>query len=275
MRRIIIIGTALAVLGGGAAALAAGSFNNYKASETFSPVKSGSAKHPSPMSITEDWKASGTNGHPTAPLTKIVAKIYGMKTYGQDFPTCTAAKINGDGANTGKWNKVCPKASLIGQGPVESVFVNPNPPYNVIGTCDPYLWIYNGGAKTQVFFFTEDTFTPNPSKYKCLGGNVHTGAAPAYNGHISMSGKTWVLTIPLPGSVSTNAGGTGLYASLQHLHVHYSHKNIKKNGKTIGYGMSVACQSNKRPWSFAYTAQNYNGLSPHTQTVVKGGKPSC
>ena len=212
----------------------------------------------------------------TAPLTKIVAKIYGQVTNGKDFPTCSASKINNTGNkpnNTG-WNKACPKGSLIGQGPVNALFVNPNPPYQSAGTCNPYLYIYNGGPKTQVFFFTEGTYSPDPSKYTCLGGAVPTGSAPAYNGHISYSGKTWVLTIPLPPSVSTMAGGNPLYASLQHLHVTYK-ASIKKNGKTIPYGESVACSNGKRPWSFQFTAQNYNGKSPHTQTVTKKGSQKC
>jgi hypothetical protein len=275
LRRIIIIGTALAFLGGGVAALAAGSFNSYTVSEKFSPNAAGSNSHPSPFnSITEDWKAKGTGGHPTAPLTKIVAKVYGMKTNGKSFPVCTAAKINAAG-NNGGWNKVCPKGSLIGQGPVNALFINPNPPYNSAGTCNPYLYIYNGGPTTQVFFFTEGAQSPNAKKYTCLKGSVPTGSAPAYNGHISYSGKTWVLTIPLPATVSTSAGGTGLYASLEHLHVVYSKATVKKGGKTISYGESVACSNGQRPYSFTFTAQNFNGQSPHTNTQTKTGSQKC
>jgi hypothetical protein len=275
LRRIIIIGTALAVLGGGAAAFAASSFNTYIATETFSPNAAGSTSKPSAFkALTEDWKAKGTNGHPAAPLTKIVAKVYGMKTNGNEFPKCTANQINAAG-NAKGWNKVCPKGSLIGQGPVNSEFINPNPPYNSAGTCNPYLYIYNGGPKTQVFFFVEGKQSPDPSKYTCLKGSVPTGSAPAYNGNISYSGKTWVLTIPLPATVSTSAGGTGLYASLLHLHVVYSKATEKKGGKTISYGESVACSGGKRPWSFQFTAQNFNGQSPHSGSVTVSGDPSC
>jgi hypothetical protein len=275
LRRIIITGTAaLAVLVGAAVALAAGNFNTYKATETFSPNAAGSTKKPAAFkSITEDWKVKGVS-RPAGPLTKIVAKNYGMKTNGQDFPKCTTTMINNAGNSKG-WNKVCPKGSLIGQGPVNSEFVSPNPPYGVAGQCNPYLYIYNGGPKTQVFFFTEGAQSPNASKYTCLGVSVHTGAAPAYNGNISYSGKDWVLTIPLPATVSTSAGGTGLYASLLHLHVVYSNATTKKGGKTISYGESVACSGSSRPWSFTFTAQNYNGQSPHTQTTTVSGKQKC
>lgn len=276
MRRIIITGAAaLVVLSGAAVAFAAGNFNTYKATEVFSPNAAGSAAKPAPFkSIVEDWKVHGTNGTPAGPLTRIVAKNYGMKTNGGAFPTCTAAKINAAG-NAKGWNKVCPKGSLIGQGPVNSEFVSPNPPYSVAGQCNPYLYIYNGGPKTQVFFFVEGNDSPNPSKYTCLNGAVPTGSAPAYNGNISYSGKTWVLTIPLPATVSTSAGGTGTYASLLHLHVTYGNVTKKVHGKTIAYGESVACSHNKRPWSFTFTAQNYNGKSPHTQTTTVKNAQAC
>jgi hypothetical protein len=275
LRRIIITGAAaLVVLCGAAVALAAGNFNSYKATETFSPNAAGSTSKPAAFkSITEDWMVKGTGSRPAGPLTKIVAKNYGMKTNGQDFPTCTAAKINA--ASKKGYNKVCPKGSLIGQGPVNSEFVSPNPPYHSAGTCNPYLYIYNGGPKTQVFFFVEGKQSPDPSKYTCLGGAVPTGSAPAYNGNISYQGKDWVLTIPLPPTVSTSAGGTGLFASLLHLHVVYSNAATKKGGKKVSYGESVACAGSERPWSFTFTAQNYNGQSPHTQTTTVSGKQKC
>jgi len=283
LRKLIITAAALAVVGGGATAFAAGSFNTYTATQSFSPLGAGSATKPVPFSVTEDWKASGTSGHPAAPLTKIVAKVYGMKTNAKDFPICTASTIDKNSSGPKAWNKNCPGGetgpAMIGQGPVTSEFVSPNPPYAIAGTCNPYLYIYNGGnvggKDIQVFFFVEDTFSPNPSKYTCLGGNVHTGAAPAYNGQVTYSGKTYTLTIPLPASVSTNAGGTGLYASLLTLHVNYAKKTTKVGGNTVGAGESIACVGKTRPYEFDFTAQNYNGLSPHTGTVVVKHNAAC
>jgi hypothetical protein len=265
------------MLGGGAAAVAAGSFNSYNATETFTPAVPGSPSHPVPGALAEHWIAKGTGGHPAAPLIKIVAKNYGLKIDSKDFKTCTAATINNAGNSKG-WNKACPGGetgpALIGQGPVKAEFVNPNPPYNVVGQCDPYLYIYNGGNNTQVFFFTEYPYAPSKS-YSCLGGHVVTGAAPAYPGKISYSGKTMILTIPLPPTVSNNAGGTGLFASLLDLNVTYSKKTAKKNGKTVAYGATIGCQGSKRPYEFDFTAQNFNGKSPHTQTVIVKHTASC
>jgi hypothetical protein len=279
LRRIIISGAVVTALVGAAAAFAATGFNGYTATETFSPNHAGSSSHPSGFATTEDWTAHGNGGHDAAPLVKIVAKIYGEKTNGAAFPTCTAAKINAAG-NAGGWNKACPGGetgpALIGQGPVNALFVAGNQPTEAHPPqCNPYLYIYNGGANTQVFFFTEYPYAPS-SKYTCLNGAVKTGAAGAYNGNISYSGKTWVLTIPLPANVSTSAGGIpNNYASLVHLHVLYAKKSAKKNGKTVYYGESVACSSGKRPYEFDFTAQNFVGQSPHTQTEVVKGSQAC
>jgi hypothetical protein len=286
LRRIIIAGTTFAVLAGAVAAIAATQFNSYQATETFTPNHAGTASHPAPYGIVEDWKAHGNNGQDTAPLVKIVAKIYGQVTDAKDFPKCTAATINNAGKKNGTWNKACPGGetgpALIGQGPVNALFVaatqpkEQNPPQ-----CNPYLYIYNGGVanykgkptQEQVFFFTEYPFAPG-KQYTCLNGAVHTGAAAAYPGYVSQSGKTWILTIPLPANVSTSAGGIpNNYASLVHLHVTYAKKTEKKNGKTIAFGGSVACQNGQRPWEFDFTAQNYKPQSNQQTEVVKGSQP--
>ena len=269
------------MLGGAAAAFAAGSFNTYTATESFSPLGAGSASKPVPLGITEKWAAKGTNGHPAAPLIKIVSKAYGLQTNYKDFPVCSATTINNAG-NSGGWNKKCPGGetgpALMGQGPVTAEFVNPNPPYQVVGQCNPYLYIYNGGNQggkdTQVDFFTETPYAPS-AKYNCLNGSVHTGAAPAYNGQVTYSGKTWVLTIPLPPTVSTNAGGTGLYASLLTLNVKYAKNTTKKGGKTVGEAQSIACTGSNRAYEFDFTAQNFNSQSPKTGTVVVKGNAKC
>lgn len=279
MRRIIISGAVVTALIGAAAALAATGFNSYTATENFSPNAAGSSSHPSPIGFTEDWKAHGNGGHQTAPLTHIVSLTYGAKTNGKDFPTCTAAKINAAG-NAHGWNKVCPKGALIGKGPVESLFVaasqptEKNPP-----ACNPYLYVYNGGQGTQVFFFTEYPYAPS-TKYSCLNGAVHTGAAAAYNGYITQpssgNGNMLKVDIPLPANVSTSAGGIpNNYASLIHLHVVYAKKTTKKNGKTVGYMESIACKSGHRPYSTVFTAQNFVGQSPHTQTETVNGTQAC
>jgi hypothetical protein len=288
LRRIIISGATLVALVGAAAALAAGDFNSYNAMETFctstpsfssktcAPVPAGSKAHPVPGAIHELWAAHGLNGHNTAPLTRIVARMYGIKTDAKDFPVCTAKMINNAG-NTGGWTKVCPKGAEIASGPVNALFVpynqptTPNPPQ-----CNPWLTIWNGGVQqgrqVQVFFFEEFPYAPGP-QYTCLGGGVKTGAAAAYNGYVTNSSSanhnTWSINIPLPPDVSTMAGGIhGVYASLVKLNVVYKKLTKKTHGHTVAYGASIGCKAGKRPYSFTFYAQNYQGQSPHTQTTT-------
>jgi hypothetical protein len=271
LRRLIVIGTALAVLVGAAAAYAATNFDTFGATQTFSPATAGSAKHPSPLGSTEQWTAKGTSGN-AAPLTKVVAKTYGVVYNGGKFPKCTASQINRAGV-AHNWNAVCPKGSLVGGGPVKSMLTGPT---GGAGTpCDPYLKVYNGGATTQTFFFTLYPQAPS-SKDSCAGGAVHTGTGcAAYTGTLSHSGKTAIETIKLPGCASTDAGGIGAYAALQNLKVTYKDLTKKVNGKTIGYSQSIGCSSGKRPWSFTFTAQNFKGQSPSTMTQTVSGKQAC
>jgi hypothetical protein len=275
LRRIIIIGTAVAVLCGAAVALAASNFDTFTATTTFSPAKAGSTAHPSLLTLTEHWTAKGSGGGNAAPLTKIVAKVYGINYNGKDFPTCSAAKINAAGAS-GKWDKVCPKGSYIGGGTVEAALT---PPSGGGGTaCDPYLRIFNGGPNTQTFFFVVAPWSDNegtvPSSRTCAGAKTGTSCA-AYTGTLSHSGKTAVETIKLPGCASTNAANLGLYAALQKLDVTYKELTRKVNGKVVGYGESVACLGNKRPYSFTFTAQNYTGHSPPTQRTTISHTAKC
>lgn len=275
MKRIIIMGAAAAVLAGAVAAYAASSdFNSYTAKLTFSPGGAGSKAKPSAFAMHEVWDASGNNGDVTAPLTKIVYKIYGVTTNGKDFPKCTDAMITNAG-NTSGWNKVCPKGSLIAQGPVTSELVGAMAPAGPGTPCDPYLYIYNGGQGTQVFFFTEPPYAPGP-QYTCAGGAVITGSAPPYDGHVTSAGGYSVVTIPLPPTVSTEAGGlTGTYASLVSLNVKYAKLTTKVKGKTVAYAASTACKAGKRPYAFTFYAQNYEGQTPATQTTTVPGSQKC
>ncbi|HLY50934.1 MAG TPA: hypothetical protein VKR21_17220 [Solirubrobacteraceae bacterium] len=275
MRRSIILGAAVAVLAGAAAAYAASAgFNGYAAKATFSPKAAGSKSKPVASGWHELWSASGTNGHETAPLTKIVTKIYGVRWDGKDFPVCTAAMIN-NASNAHGWNKVCPKGSQVGGGPVNSMFVPATTPGGPGTPCNPYETVYNAGQGKRTIFFEETPYAPGP-QYTCAGGTVTTGAAPAYTETYKVKGGYEVLTTTLPPSVSTSAGGIpGIYASLVKLNVTFPKVTRKVKGKKVSYQWSVGCKAGKRPYSFTFTAQNYQGQSPSTQTTTVAGKAKC
>ncbi len=260
MRRLVIIGTAAAVLVGATAAYAA--FNSYTGSNvSFSPHGAGSAKHPKTVNMTEVLKASAPSGDRAAPLTRITLKVWGVKTNGGKFPTCTDTQIEADKT---KFEKACPAKSAIAAGPVHSLLGPGTDPSTAKGTvCNPFLKVFNGGARTQVFFFT--TAPDAAPQYTCAG--LPTGATAPYDGHISYSGKWWVLDVPLPPSVSNKvANQPGLYGSL----ITEALFPIKASA---GYMQSIGCMGHKRPFSITFTAQDYNSSSSETQTVK--GNASC
>ena len=272
MKRIVIIGTALAVLVGAAAALAA-NFNNYNGSKlAFAPKGAGTAKAPKPVNMTETLQANAPAGDRAAPLTHITVKVYGVKTNGNLFPTCTDKQIN---ANTTKYELACPTKSRVAQGPVHSLLgpsTDPSSAQPPASSCNPYLKVFNGGKSSQVFFFTTTTHTPNPSKYTCAG--LPTGATAPYDGTVKYQGKYWVLDLPLPPDISNKVANTpGLYGSLISEVLSPISETTKAGGKTRAYMESVACQGKTRPYSITFTADQYHTGTPETQTV--SGSAPC
>ena len=262
MRRIIIIGTALAMLVGAAAAYAA--FNSYSGSKlSFSPNGAGTKAKPMALGMVENLKASAPAGDRAAPLTDIKVTIYGARTNGGDFPKCTDAMVT---ANTTKYDKACPKGSRIGSGPVHALLGPASSPSTTGSVqCNTFLHVYNGGPKTQVFFFTTNSPTD------CA--NLVTGQTAPYDGHISYSGKNLVINVPLPPDVSTKvAGHTGLYGSLITEALTFPRSTKKAHGRTEGYMESVACKGHKRPYSIKFTATKYGG---GTETRTVSGSAKC
>jgi hypothetical protein len=267
----VIIATAAAVLVGAAAAYAA--FNNYNGSNVaFKPTGSGTAKSPKIVNMTETLKASAPAGDRAAPLTNIKLKIYGVRTNGNLFPTCTDSQIEKDKT---KFEKACNPKSRVSQGPVNSLLGSSTDPSASGGTaCNPYLRVFNGGKSTQAFFFTTTPDAPGP-QYNCA--NLPTGATPPYDGHISYQGKYWVLNVPLPPSVSTDVANAGLYGSLIKEVLNPISETTKVGGKTRGYMESVACMGHKRPYSITFTAKNYSapGGNGQLETQTVSGSAAC
>ncbi len=257
MRRLIIIGTVLTALVGATAAYAAFS-NTYSGSKIdLAPKVAGSSAHPASVGETEVLKAgSTTSGNRAAPLIDIKTTIYGVKTNGKKLPVCTDKMIE---ANTTQYDAACPKGSMIGSGPVSSLLGPASDPSASKGTaCNPFLHVYNGGPKTQVFFFVTN------AAHQC--GGLRTGATAPYDGHISYKGKNLVINVPLPPDISNKvANQVGLYGSLIAETLVFP--------KSTKYMDSVACAAHgKRAWSIQYTDQTYNG---GTETETVKGTDKC
>jgi hypothetical protein len=257
-----MIGTAVAVLVGAAAAYAA--YNTYNGSKLAISKGAGTAKKPVALGMVETLKANAPAGGRAAPLTNIKVTIYGVKMDVGKLPVCTDAKIEQNKTNpTGN----CPKGSLIGTGPTTAILgPGNNGSASGAGTfnCDPNINVFNGGPGKQVFYFWVQNAT------KCA---FPTGSTAPYDSTISYAGGNAIINVPLPSDISTKvAGQPNLYSSLITQIITFGKK---VNGKV--YMAGVGCKSGKRPWSIQFTATNYtppggNGKS-ETQTVK--GSSSC
>jgi hypothetical protein len=264
LRRIIIIGTALAVLGAATAAIAATQLNSYTAGFGFSPSKAGTKSKPVPVGFTQSLGAKSlTAGNRAAPLVDIKTTIYGLTANAGAFPICTDKQITADQL---KWDKACPKGSLVAQGPVNAKL---GPGTTLVGAgtpCNPYLHVYNGG-KGKLWFF----FNIIPPKYTCA--TLKTGASAPYPGFVKQVGKNLVTDVPLPPDVSTSAGGLqGVYGSLILENLKWAKLSKKVKGKTVGFQQSVGCKNGKRPWSVVFTAVNNGAKLP---PVTVSGSSKC
>jgi hypothetical protein len=260
LRRIVVVGTALAVLVAAVSAYAASSgLNSYSATLKFSPNKAAGS-----LGFTQIYNAGGTNGNRTAPLTNIKTTIYGLIADGKDFPTCSQAKIAAAKSDTG-----CPKGALIATGAVTAIL---GPAADQSATapgqapCDPLLHAWNGGQGKVVYFFVDQ------GSHLCANGAVPTGFVGPFTGTVRTVGKNLVMNTPIPNSVSFPLAGTE--ASLTGETLAWKHLTTKlKNGKTVAAITSVACKKGKRPYTVAFTAETGPGGAPSTQTV--SGTQKC
>jgi hypothetical protein len=262
LRRIMIIGAAALAVPTVAGVAYAAAFNNYSAKLTFSPSTAGSKSKPSSLGNTETYTAQGLEGNRAAPLVDIKTTMYGVRSNANQFPTCSASQIT---ANPAKWDKVCPKKSLVATGPVRAL-LGPATDLKAKGSpCNPFLHVYNGGGGKLVFFFVII-----PPKYTCA--TLQTGASAPWIGHVKQVGNNLVTDDPLPPDVSTKAGNlTGVYGSLIKEVLTYKNLTTKVKGKTVGFHESFACKNGKRPYVVQFTAVNH-GVKETPQRVAGSAK---
>ena len=143
-----MIGTALAVLVGAAAAYAA--YNNYSGTTTKISKGVGSKSKPVGLSMVQTLKVSAPSGERAAPLTNIKTNLYGVKLDpggSRSAPTPRSARTRSappGPAPRVRWS-LRPGELLLGPGT--------NPSASAGTPCNPRLNVFNGGPNTQVFYF--------------------------------------------------------------------------------------------------------------------------
>ena len=101
--------------------------------------------------MVQTLKVGAPTGQRAAPLTNIKTTLYGVKLDAGKLPVCTDAKILQDKISP---IGVCPKGSLIASGRANALLGPGTNNSASAGTpCNPRLNVFNGGPKTQVFYF--------------------------------------------------------------------------------------------------------------------------
>jgi hypothetical protein len=262
LKRIALFATAVAMLITATAAFAAAPpVNTYKTPYSFSPKSSGTAKKPVKATFKQVIQVTpGTPGNRAGVLSDIKTTVYGLKVDGKDFPTCSAAKIQGASSDTG-----CPKGALVATGSISALLGKPTDPTvatGTVGPCTPLLHVWNGGQGKLVFFFVD---TPAPP-HQCLGTEITTGSVGPYPGTYKQVGKNLVMDTPIPNSVDYPAGLVGSLGS----------ETLTWKGQSSKGHISiasVACKGNKRPYSTAFTAAPIQTATALQTVTVKGSAP--
>jgi hypothetical protein len=261
LRRILVIVTALVVLGAAATAYAA--INTYQATLSFTSKAPGSASKPVPIGFTQSYQATGTNGNRTAVLTKIVTKVYGLTVDSKDFPTCSLSSIA-----TAQTDAKCPKKAEFATGAITAVLGSAGNFATAGQACDPQLDTWNSGPGKLTFFFVD---TP---AHECLGGALHTGQVGPYPATYSTQGKYLIVTVPVPSYVDYPLGAAGgLAGSLTSETLHWLQVTAKAHGKTVAAISAVGCLKGKRPYATTFTATL--PTSGQTETVSVPGTAAC
>lgn len=267
MRRIVMAITVLLCLAFGAEAYAAvvapsSTDNGYSAQWS---VGGGRAKNIG-VTYTESLGTTPpTNWGRPYPLADIATSLSGVSSpYAKYFPKCTVAQINAAG-NSGQWNGVCPKGSLVAHGTLvatigDSTASDPtltNAP--LVPRCDLDVWVYNAGPGNLAYFFTV------PSG-QC--GPLATGAALPFPGTYKVRHGALDQNIPEDANVSFNAGGTGDWGSLLTETLKWG-GSVQHHGKSYPYLVSAGCaKTKKRTWSATFTSTDATGSASTNPLTV-------
>ena len=104
--------------------------------------------------MVQTLKASAPSGQRAAPLTDIKTTLYGVKLDAGKLPVCTDAKIL---QNKTSPTGACPKGSLVATAVKALLGPGTDNSASKGTACKPHLNVFNGGPKTQVFFFWTKT----------------------------------------------------------------------------------------------------------------------
>lgn len=256
MRRAVSLITVAAMLVGAAVALAAQSTpSKVKLSAKFSVSRgTGTKKKPVPVGAGYSLQIKTVDGTRPDGIRHLNQSFEGVRSYGKYFPTCSAGRIA-----AAQSDKVCPKGSLVGEGPIHSE-VGADSDFSGAGSpCDRTTHLYNAGQNKVTVLFV------GPGS-KCLG----TAYTPPYSGYWTnkggIGGGQTIVNIP---PFSTDHPIPGLLVSTTSVKFTFF-KHIKKvHGKKISYLMSVGCKGKRN------VVESYQEEPTKRTTTIKATAGRC
>jgi hypothetical protein len=251
MRKVFLL-TALAAVGVAGVAYAITYSNTYTVFTKFSPTKSGTKAHPSPIGTSVSF-AVGTL--PAGQRPKVVRtykiKISGIRENTNSFPVCASSRLlaKGQGPST------CLKGSKVGSG---HVIIEVGPTSNTSASysafCSAGASIYNSGHHHLSLYVFKGSFAGRPA-CPLPGPSAITVTLVT-----SKSGVTGIFTVPLALRHFPTGNDDAITSGVLSVPVH----KRKIGTKTVGFLASVACPANhQRQTGITFTEENN---SSHTAT---------
>lgn len=237
MRKLTILAAVLAAALATAAVAVAAQVNQYEVTASTSPAKAGSKKHPLPVKLSFAFTVGEQSGQRPATIERYKIGFYGMRSNGQAFATCTAAKINARGSD-----RSCPKAAKVGTGSVANHAGVSSNPADVSIPCNLGLTIYNAGRGRAALYLHGNPPSCAVSISQALDGRfvkIHGGEA---------------LQFAVPQSLLHPL--TGVDNAVVQVKSTIAKKTARYHGKKVGFFESVGCRGRKRPVTVTFTPES-------------------
>lgn len=238
----------LALLAGGlaragtAATTAAGTLDTFTARVSAAQSRPGTAKAPARLGFGLVLDAAPAHGATySAPVTDISITLTGVRAHPARFPVCSTATIAAL-----QTDSICPAGALVARGELTAQLWNPAVSTAPARTCTPLIDVWNAGAGHLAYFLRF------PVGHVCAG--LVDGALPPWTGTLRRSGTALVDDIPLPPAVSTDTGGTGLFAGLVSLRLRFAARTVAGPRGAVAFFGSVSCEGGRRPDSVTVRA---------------------
>jgi hypothetical protein len=226
--------------------------NTYNVTASTTPRTTGSAKKPVPVGVKFNYKVGEQNNNRPIVIEKYSIRFGGLRTNGNSFPGCTAAKINAAGNDNG-----CPKGSAVGTGDVTNNVGGANNIADKSIVCFLKLTVYNSrNQKAALYLEGGPNATPS----------CPTEIAVAIDARFVRRGAATALEFTVPESLKHPIAGLDNAV----IDVKSSIRRITRrvNGRTVGFFEARGnCKAGSRDVTVVFTPES--GTSATAQTKAK------